>query len=51
MLPTDITHEDRVKSVQRKVYRKKGRFELTPLVSVSVNDPFYSKFGASVRGA
>jgi outer membrane beta-barrel protein len=51
VLPTDITNEDRVKSVQRKVYLKKGRFELTPLVSVSVNDPYYSKFGASVRGA
>lgn len=48
---TDITQEDRVKSVQRKVYRKKGRFELTPLVSISVNDPFYSKVGASLRGA
>ncbi|NPC86367.1 outer membrane beta-barrel domain-containing protein, partial [Pyxidicoccus fallax] len=48
---TDITQEDRVKSVQRKVYLKKGRFELTPLVSISVNDPFYSKFGASLRGA
>ena len=51
LLPTDITNEDRVKSVQRKVYLKKGRFELTPLVSVSVNDPYYSKFGASLRGA
>ncbi len=48
---TDITQEDRVKSVQRKVYRKAGRFELTPLISVSVNDPFYSKLGASLRGA
>ncbi len=51
VLPTDITNEDRVKSVQRKVYLKQGRFELTPLVSFSVNDPYYSKFGASVRGA
>ncbi|HZI08823.1 MAG TPA: outer membrane beta-barrel domain-containing protein [Myxococcus sp.] len=48
---TDITQEDRVKSVQRKVYLKKGRFELTPLISISVNDPFYSKVGASLRGA
>ncbi|NTX04195.1 outer membrane beta-barrel domain-containing protein [Myxococcus sp. CA051A] len=48
---TDITQEDRVKSVQRKVYRKQGRFELTPLISVSVNDPFYSKVGVSLRGA
>jgi outer membrane beta-barrel protein len=50
-LPTDITQEDRVKSVQRKVYLKKGRFELTPLVSFSITDPYYSKLGASVRGA
>ncbi len=51
VLPTDVTQEDRVKSVQRKVYLKKGRFELTPLVSFSINDPYYSKLGASVRGA
>jgi outer membrane beta-barrel protein len=50
-LGADITQEDRVKSVQRKVYLKKGRFELTPLVSVSVADPYYSKLGASVHGA
>ncbi|NBD08560.1 MULTISPECIES: outer membrane beta-barrel domain-containing protein [Corallococcus] len=48
---TDITQDDRVKSVQRKVYLKKHRFELTPLVSISVNDPFYSKVGGSLRGA
>ncbi|RYZ39663.1 MAG: outer membrane beta-barrel domain-containing protein [Myxococcaceae bacterium] len=48
---TDITQDDRVKSVQRKVYLKKHRFEITPLVSLSVNDPFYSKFGGSLRGA
>ena len=46
---TDITQDDRVKSVQRKVYLKKHRFELTPLVSLSVNDPFYSKVGGSLR--
>jgi outer membrane beta-barrel protein len=50
-LPTDITQDDRVKSVQRKVYLKQGRFELTPLVSFSINDPYYSKLGAAVRGA
>jgi len=47
----DVTLDDRVKSVQRKVYLKKGRFELAPLVTVSVNDPYYSKVGAAVRGA
>ena len=45
----DITHEDRVKSVQRKVYRKAGRFELTPMFQVSVNDPYYFKLGTSLR--
>jgi len=47
----DITLDDRVKSVQRKVYLKKGRFDLTPFVTLSVNDPYYTKVGASVRGA
>ena len=47
----EITQDDRVKSVQRKVYLKKGRFELAPYVSVSVNDPYYTKFGGSLRGA
>lgn len=47
----EITQDDRVKSVQRKVYLKKGRFELAPYVSVSVNDPYYTKFGGSLRAA
>ena len=45
----DITQEDRVKSVQRKLYLKRFRVELTPYVMVSVNDPYYSKFGGAVR--
>ncbi|WP_375760629.1 outer membrane beta-barrel domain-containing protein [Corallococcus exercitus] len=48
---TDITQDDRVKSVQRKVYLKKHRLEISPFVSLSVNDPFYSKFGGSLRAA
>ncbi|HEX5751392.1 MAG TPA: outer membrane beta-barrel domain-containing protein [Archangium sp.] len=47
----DVTLDDRVKSVQRKVYLKKGRFELAPAVTLSVNDPYYTKFGAGLRGA
>ncbi|MGA9523403.1 MAG: outer membrane beta-barrel domain-containing protein [Myxococcaceae bacterium] len=47
----DVTVEDRVKSVQRKVYSKKGRFELAPFITASVNDPYYTKWGASVRAA
>ncbi len=47
----DVTLDDRVKSVQRKVYLKKGRFEVAPAVTLSVNDPYYTKLGAAVRGA
>lgn len=45
----EITRDDRVKSVQRKVYLKKGRFDLTPMFQVSVNDPYYFKLGGSLR--
>ncbi|QRO00526.1 outer membrane beta-barrel domain-containing protein [Archangium violaceum] len=47
----DVTLDDRVKSVQRKVYLKKNRFELAPFITLSVNDPYYTKVGAAVRGA
>ncbi|PTL80402.1 outer membrane beta-barrel domain-containing protein [Vitiosangium sp. GDMCC 1.1324] len=47
----DVTLDDRVKSVQRKVYLKKGRFELAPAISLSVNDPYYTKVGIALRGA
>ncbi len=45
----DITQEDRVKSVQRKVYLRSQRFELTPMLSASINDPFFWKFSAALR--
>jgi outer membrane beta-barrel protein len=46
----EIIQQDRVKSVQRKVFLKKHRFELEPMVMVSVNDPYYTKFGEAIRG-
>jgi outer membrane beta-barrel protein len=39
----EVILEDRVKSVQKKVYLKKNRFEISPMVGLSVNDPYYSK--------
>jgi outer membrane beta-barrel protein len=39
----EVILEDRVKSVQKKVYLKKNRFEISPMVGISVNDPYYSK--------
>lgn len=47
----DITQDDRVKSVQRKLYLKTHRFELTPMVTTSINDPFYLKWGGTLRAA
>jgi outer membrane beta-barrel protein len=46
----DLTQDDLVKSIQRKVFLKAHRFELAPFFMVSVNDPYYSKFGISLRG-
>jgi hypothetical protein len=42
---------DRVKSVQRKVFVKKDRFEIFPYFGLDLNDPFYQHFivGGSVE--
>ena len=45
----DIANEDRVKSVQRKEFLKLGRFELTPMAFMTINDAFYPKFGPGAR--
>ncbi len=47
----DITQDDRVKSVQRKLYLKRRRVELAPYVMVTINDPYYTKFGGAIRAA
>lgn len=47
----DTTQDDRVKSVQRKLYMKRGRFELNPMFIFNVNDPYYTKFGGALRAA
>jgi outer membrane beta-barrel protein len=51
MTEREITQDDRVKSVQRKVYLKQNRFELTPMITLSLNDPLYVKWGAALRAA
>lgn len=45
----EVIQDDRVKSVQRKVYLKRHRFEIAPFIGLSVNDPYYTKWGANVR--
>lgn len=47
----DVTQEDRVKSVQRKLYIKRGRFELSAAGVVNVNDPYYTRLGIQGRAA
>jgi outer membrane beta-barrel protein len=47
----DITQDDRVKSVQKKLYLKRYRFELAPYFMISLNDPYYIKFGGALRAA
>jgi outer membrane beta-barrel protein len=43
----EITQEDRVKAVQRKLYLKTHRFELAGTLGGTVNDPFYQKAAES----
>lgn len=45
----DVALGDKVKAVQRKGFMKRGRLELTPLFSATVNDAFYEKFGGGLR--
>ena len=46
-----LVEDDRVKSIQRKVFLKTHRFELLPTIFISLNDPYYSKWGGSLRGS
>jgi outer membrane beta-barrel protein len=47
----DVALGDKVKAVQRKGFMKRGRFELTPLFAVQLNDAFYQKLGGGLRAA
>ena len=42
---------DRIKSVQRKVFLKKKRFELYPYFGLDLNDPFYQHYVLGFSGA
>ena len=45
----DVALGDKVKAVQRKGFLKRGRFEIAPVLAVTVNDAFYQKFGGGLR--
>jgi outer membrane beta-barrel protein len=46
---SDVALGDRVKAVQRKGFLKRGRFEVSPMLALTVNDAFYQKFGGALR--
>jgi outer membrane beta-barrel protein len=43
--------EDRIKSIQRRVFLKRNRFELTPTFCFTVNDAFYQRMGIGAAAA
>jgi outer membrane beta-barrel protein len=45
----DVALGDKVKAVQRKGFLKRGRFEIAPQFSATVNDAFFQKFGGGLR--
>jgi outer membrane beta-barrel protein len=47
----DVALGDKVKAVQRKGFIKAHRFEVAPQFSLSVNDPYFQKFGGGLRVA
>jgi len=47
----DVALGDKVKAVQRKGFLKRGRFEVSPLFTLQLNDAYYQKFGGALRVA
>ncbi len=47
----NLTLQDRIKAVSRKVFLKEGRFEVMPAVAVTTNDPFFRTWSIAGRGS
>lgn len=47
----DLTLQDRIKAVSRKVFLKDGRFEIDPAIAVTTNDPFFRAWQIAGRAA
>lgn len=47
----NLTLQDRIKAVSRKVFLKANRFELFPALGVTTNDPFYRTWSIDGRAA
>lgn len=46
---TDLTLDDRIRAVSRKVFIKAGRFELLPFGGISTNDAFFQRWTVGSR--
>lgn len=47
----NLTLQDRIKAISRKVFLKANRFELFPSLGVTTNDPFYRTWSIDGRAA
>lgn len=47
----NLTLQDRIKAISRKVFLKANRFELFPALGVTTNDPFYRTWSIDGRAA
>jgi outer membrane beta-barrel protein len=43
--------DERIRAVSRRTFLKADRFEIEPLVSISLSDPFFRSWGAGLRGS
>lgn len=48
---TGLTLSERIRAVSQPVFRKQGRFELTPLAGLSVSDAFFRRWTVGARGS
>jgi len=47
--PTNLDLDERIRPVSGNLFLKKGRHELSPMVALSLGDPFYSKYVAGAQ--
>ncbi|HWV38982.1 MAG TPA: outer membrane beta-barrel domain-containing protein [Vulgatibacter sp.] len=47
--PTNLDLDERIRPVSGNLFLKKGRHELSPMVGISLGDPFYSKYVAGLQ--
>lgn len=48
---TGLTLSERIRAVSRPVFRKEGRFELSPIAGISVSDSFFRRWTVGARAS